>query len=49
MTAARPDRSVRVQCECGEWLRTSSDTVVDCECGAKYAVTVTDLTTAVNW
>jgi len=44
MDSPRSDLTVRVQCECGEWIPASSDSVVDCECGAKYAVTVTDVT-----
>ncbi|MFA1612333.1 hypothetical protein [Halobellus rubicundus] len=36
---------VRIQCECGEWLEHSAAApTTDCDCGARYVVTVTDIT-----
>ncbi|WP_435183378.1 hypothetical protein [Halobellus sp. EA9] len=36
---------IRIRCDCGEWLERSTDApTTECECGATYVVTVTDIT-----
>jgi len=37
-------RTVRLQCECGEWIEHDAlDGVLRCDCGERYAVTITPL------
>lgn len=41
--------AVQIRCECGNWIHgQASDGIVRCECGAKYVVTITELSAEAN-